>query len=197
VGRGLLYRSMLSCIQPRDSPSCYEVVLGANALSEGQVCLAGASDVDSVWANYNPATDDYDVRTAPLLPAPEAPEEQLLKQMSALQIRISRGGHAEVLEHYRHVVSDLQQQLRKLPRVSSHSSQLSTSDESGSSDSSDSESDSESASESQESQLPCESEKLLFYDGLFESEGYFDSQATKVQLLMHRHLEDHIMTSHV
>eukprot|EP00930_Biecheleria_cincta_P063293 TRINITY_DN48819_c0_g1_i1.p1 TRINITY_DN48819_c0_g1~~TRINITY_DN48819_c0_g1_i1.p1 ORF type:complete len:197 (+),score=38.33 TRINITY_DN48819_c0_g1_i1:185-775(+) len=61
------------------------------------------------WADYDPNTDDYDVTTAPLLPALEAPDDTILKQVSALRGRIRRGGDACVLQHYQRVIQELHQ----------------------------------------------------------------------------------------
>jgi len=71
--------------------------------------LCRRRDSHSEWADYDPNTDDYDVTTAALLPALEAPDTTALKQISALQGRIRRGGDSIVLQHYQCVIQELQQ----------------------------------------------------------------------------------------
>lgn len=73
--------------------------------------LCRREDSRAEWADYNPNSDDYDVTTAPLLPASEAPDATILKQISALQGRIRNGGDACVLQHYQRVIQELQQAL--------------------------------------------------------------------------------------
>ena len=47
--------------------------------------------------------DDYDVRTAPLLPPPADRLRLARRQLAALRGRIQKGGKPEVLAHYRKV----------------------------------------------------------------------------------------------
>lgn len=71
--------------------------------------LPGVSqdDIDP-WADYNPDMDDYDVRTAHLLPAVTLQDEVIRNQISALQVRISKGGDCCVIRHYMKVVGELE-----------------------------------------------------------------------------------------
>lgn len=64
-------------------------------------------DIDP-WTDYNPDTDEYDVRTAHLLPAATLQDEVTRKQILALQGRISKGGDSCVINHYLKVVGDLE-----------------------------------------------------------------------------------------
>ena len=50
--------------------------------------------------------DDYDVRTAPLLPPPADQTRLARKQLAALRGRIQKGGKPEVLAHYRKVAEE-------------------------------------------------------------------------------------------
>jgi len=70
---------------------------------------------------YNPDTDDYDPCTAPVLPPlPSEVEDELTrKQIAALRSRISQGGTSAVLEHYRRLVSELEQSRRGVTPVQS------------------------------------------------------------------------------
>jgi len=60
---------------------------------------------------------EYDVRTAPVSPAPVSPAtgmedvELTRKQIAALQRRIARGGDESVLGHYRSVIQELEASL--------------------------------------------------------------------------------------
>lgn len=83
---------------------------------------------------YDPDSDDYDVRTAPVLPPTpgQLEDEWKQKQIRALEGRIAKGGDEAVLNHYRKVVSELRApciQKRKLGhmRNSSTSSTCTTS----------------------------------------------------------------------
>lgn len=68
-------------------------------------------DSQSEWVEYDPDADDYDVTTAPLLPAKEASEAIVLKQIAALQGRILRGGDPCVLRHYQATIHDMRHAL--------------------------------------------------------------------------------------
>eukprot|EP00928_Gymnodinium_smaydae_P019420 TRINITY_DN17446_c0_g3_i1.p1 TRINITY_DN17446_c0_g3~~TRINITY_DN17446_c0_g3_i1.p1 ORF type:complete len:276 (+),score=40.45 TRINITY_DN17446_c0_g3_i1:32-859(+) len=62
---------------------------------------------------YDPDTDDYDCRTAArvVCPAAESVETITRRQIAALRRRIDRGGDAFIIEHYRRVVSEMQESL--------------------------------------------------------------------------------------
>lgn len=71
---------------------------------------------------YDPDLDDYDMRTAPVLPPTPAQleDEWKQRQIRALEGRIAKGGDEAVLNHYRKVVSELRApciQKRKLCHV--------------------------------------------------------------------------------
>jgi hypothetical protein len=58
---------------------------------------------------YDPDLDDYDVRTAPVLPpvSTELEDDWKQRQIRALEGRIAKGGDVVVLSHYCKVVSEL------------------------------------------------------------------------------------------
>eukprot|EP00931_Biecheleriopsis_adriatica_P075723 TRINITY_DN4951_c0_g1_i2.p1 TRINITY_DN4951_c0_g1~~TRINITY_DN4951_c0_g1_i2.p1 ORF type:complete len:263 (+),score=44.73 TRINITY_DN4951_c0_g1_i2:94-882(+) len=62
---------------------------------------------------YNPDEDDYDVRTAPCLPAEKDEIDTICvkKQIAALRSRISKGGDPQVLSHYFKVIGELESSL--------------------------------------------------------------------------------------
>eukprot|EP00930_Biecheleria_cincta_P004487 TRINITY_DN10539_c0_g1_i1.p1 TRINITY_DN10539_c0_g1~~TRINITY_DN10539_c0_g1_i1.p1 ORF type:complete len:217 (+),score=21.63 TRINITY_DN10539_c0_g1_i1:62-652(+) len=76
------------------------------------------ADANYELANYDPDEDDYDVRTAPIIPA-SGSDDLLLKQIDALQGRIRKGGAPCVLEHYQNVIQDMKLLLKE-PRGSRH-----------------------------------------------------------------------------
>ena len=55
------------------------------------LCIRSREDPYVTYDSYTPETDDYDMLTAPLLPAKQSQEELERKQKSALRSRIARG----------------------------------------------------------------------------------------------------------
>ncbi|OLP86018.1 hypothetical protein AK812_SmicGene32914 [Symbiodinium microadriaticum] len=72
-------------------------------------------DRRGVWRDYNPDSDDYDPRSAPLLPPPEDPHKEIRRQASALRGRIKRGGSEKVLAHYKMVLEELERSMAPVP----------------------------------------------------------------------------------
>eukprot|EP00930_Biecheleria_cincta_P087317 TRINITY_DN7655_c0_g2_i5.p1 TRINITY_DN7655_c0_g2~~TRINITY_DN7655_c0_g2_i5.p1 ORF type:complete len:164 (-),score=28.98 TRINITY_DN7655_c0_g2_i5:616-1107(-) len=75
--------------------------------------LQGGAEEDpwAAYIGYDPDEDDYDVRTAPLLPAEPGPDPLLLKQIASLEIRIQAGGESTVLSHYACVLEEMKNDL--------------------------------------------------------------------------------------
>eukprot|EP00931_Biecheleriopsis_adriatica_P074135 TRINITY_DN48261_c0_g1_i1.p1 TRINITY_DN48261_c0_g1~~TRINITY_DN48261_c0_g1_i1.p1 ORF type:complete len:195 (-),score=21.90 TRINITY_DN48261_c0_g1_i1:88-672(-) len=64
------------------------------------------------WSNYDPDTDDYDVRTtATISSRAEDIEDMVWKQIVALERRVESGGAPDVVDHYRKVIQELKQSL--------------------------------------------------------------------------------------
>lgn len=71
-----------------------------------------SGDADDEWAGYNPDTDDYDVRTAPILPPPEDdPFES--KQLAQLKSRTRKGGDVDVIGHYLKIIQEMEASIAK------------------------------------------------------------------------------------
>eukprot|EP00931_Biecheleriopsis_adriatica_P116684 TRINITY_DN92293_c0_g1_i1.p1 TRINITY_DN92293_c0_g1~~TRINITY_DN92293_c0_g1_i1.p1 ORF type:complete len:176 (+),score=30.43 TRINITY_DN92293_c0_g1_i1:112-639(+) len=74
--------------------------------------LRRREDPHSEWTDYNPDTDPYDVRTAPIEPPCESAADKIAsKQIAALRSRISKGGDESVLRHYETVLYELEGSL--------------------------------------------------------------------------------------
>jgi hypothetical protein len=95
-----------------DSVTTCQILEGSASVRKS---LPGVSqdDIDP-WADYDPDTDEYDVRTAPILPAALLQHEVTRKQISALQGRISKGGNSCVINHYLKVVEELEASISGL-----------------------------------------------------------------------------------
>ncbi|CAJ1335157.1 unnamed protein product [Effrenium voratum] len=68
----------------------------------------------TIRGKFNPVGDDYDCRTAPLEASPsveEMSQDLTRKQILHLQSRIAKGGDPAILDHYRQVVAELQDEL--------------------------------------------------------------------------------------
>eukprot|EP00930_Biecheleria_cincta_P057651 TRINITY_DN4354_c0_g1_i2.p1 TRINITY_DN4354_c0_g1~~TRINITY_DN4354_c0_g1_i2.p1 ORF type:complete len:174 (-),score=35.44 TRINITY_DN4354_c0_g1_i2:317-838(-) len=80
---------------------------------QGSRCCSGGAEEDpwAAYVGYDPDEDDYDVRTAPLLPAEPGPDPLLLKQIASLEIRIQAGGESIVLSHYACVLEAMKNDL--------------------------------------------------------------------------------------
>lgn len=77
----------------------------------GEVLPVASSHPGAEWDDYDPDTDDYDVRTAPCQPLEMANSEEHMVQlqMAALEKRIQNSGDLVVLNHYTCVLRELQQ----------------------------------------------------------------------------------------
>ncbi|CAE7214857.1 unnamed protein product [Symbiodinium natans] len=72
---------------------------------------APKQDRRGIWRDYQPDSDDYDPRSAPLLPPPEDEHKDIRRQAAALRGRIKRGGPEKVLTHYKMVLQDLESSM--------------------------------------------------------------------------------------
>ena len=72
------------------------------------MCIQSRKDPYADYDSYNPDLDDYDIRSAPLLPPTQSPEEIRSKQATALRRRIARGGSWMVVAHYQRVVFEME-----------------------------------------------------------------------------------------
>jgi hypothetical protein len=81
----------------------------------GKIARPSPADLES----YDPRKDDYDVRTAPVLPATIEADQIIVKQITALRSRIAKGGDPAVVAHYKKVVAQLSIALRQLRPSSS------------------------------------------------------------------------------
>eukprot|EP00931_Biecheleriopsis_adriatica_P032485 TRINITY_DN18957_c0_g1_i1.p1 TRINITY_DN18957_c0_g1~~TRINITY_DN18957_c0_g1_i1.p1 ORF type:complete len:168 (+),score=25.01 TRINITY_DN18957_c0_g1_i1:110-613(+) len=71
--------------------------------------LRRREDSRTAWRKYNPDSDPYDVRTAPIKPLSESEADEIAaKQIAALRRRIAMGGEESVLLHYETVVNELE-----------------------------------------------------------------------------------------
>mmetsp|Transcript_47035 Transcript_47035/g.87949 ORF Transcript_47035/g.87949 Transcript_47035/m.87949 type:complete len:217 (-) Transcript_47035:49-699(-) len=68
-------------------------------------------DRRGVWRDYDPDSDDYDPRSAPMLPPPEDKFAQVRRQAACLRSRIKRGGPEHVLLGYRRVLEELESSM--------------------------------------------------------------------------------------
>ena len=72
------------------------------------LCIRSNVDPYTGYDSYNPDADDYDMRSAPLLPPTQSSQDIESKQVTALRRRIARGGSSFVITHYRQVVAEME-----------------------------------------------------------------------------------------
>mmetsp|Transcript_96807 Transcript_96807/g.172228 ORF Transcript_96807/g.172228 Transcript_96807/m.172228 type:complete len:193 (-) Transcript_96807:206-784(-) len=71
------------------------------------------------------ADREYDVRTAPVCPAVDGEEVQLIrKQIASLRSRVAKGGDESVLSHYRSVIREMEASLPAAKQPSPAKSQF-------------------------------------------------------------------------
>ncbi|CAE7658883.1 unnamed protein product [Symbiodinium sp. CCMP2592] len=97
----------------QSNPELWEDDGASSVYSETEVmdeslCIRSREDPYVTYDSYTPETDDYDMLTAPLLPAQQSLEELESKQKSALRSRIARGGSLSVMTHYRKVLAKME-----------------------------------------------------------------------------------------
>jgi len=99
----------ISCLEMRVDP--YQEVFDSHYA--GEVRPVVSPNPGAEWDNYDPDTDDYDVRTAPCQPlgTPNLEEHMVQLQMAALEKRIRTSGDLVVLNHYRCVLREMQQSM--------------------------------------------------------------------------------------
>ena len=83
-------------------------VYSETEVMDESLCIRSREDPYAMYDSYTPEADDYDMLTAPLLPAQQSLEELESKQKSALRSRIARGGSLSVMTHYRKVLAKME-----------------------------------------------------------------------------------------